>query len=174
MGPTFQHPSPMITRHPAWLICLIDNKPEARRIRAREASRLHSFRVSFLAVRCLLFAAAAVLLCCGPARADAASAETQQDSWQQEGVASYYGLAHQGRRTASGAIFDMNAMTAAHPWLPFGTRVRVTLRESGRAVVVVITDRLFSARRVIDLSMGAARELGIIQRGVASVTLAPE
>ncbi len=68
----------------------------------------------------------------------------------------------------------MNELTAAHPWLPFGSRVRVTLRDTGQAVVVVVTDRLHSARRVIDLSLGAARELGMLRRGVAHVVLAPE
>ena len=93
---------------------------------------------------------------------------------QQDGVASYYGSAHHGRRTASGSVFDMNDMTAAHASLPFGTRVRVTLQSTGREVVVVVTDRLRSARSVIDLSFGAARELGMLQRGIARVTLATE
>ena len=64
-------------------------------------------------------------------------------------------------------------MTAAHPWLPFGTRIRVTLLETGRSVIVTITDRLPSHRRIVDLSVAAARELGIIRQGVAMVTLAP-
>jgi rare lipoprotein A (peptidoglycan hydrolase) len=104
------------------------------------------------------------------AMADPASA----DAPQQVGLASYYGTAHHGRRTASGSIFDMNEMTAAHAWLPFGTRLRVTLEDTGRQVVVVVTDRLRSARSVIDLSFGAARELGMLQRGMARVTLAAE
>jgi rare lipoprotein A len=65
------------------------------------------------------------------------------------------------------------AMTAAHPWLPFGTRVRVLLAGSSHSVIVTITDRIYSTRRVLDLSVGAARELGIIGRGVAQVTLVP-
>jgi rare lipoprotein A len=87
-------------------------------------------------------------------------------------VASYYGGgAHCGRLTASGAPFHMMALTAAHPWLPFGTRVRVT-EETTRAVTVTITDRLPGARRIIDLSLGAARALGMVRRGVAMVVLA--
>jgi rare lipoprotein A len=93
---------------------------------------------------------------------------------EQHGVASWYGRAWAGRRTASGEIFDMNAMTAAHHWLPFGTRVRVTLKETGEQIVVTITDRLAAARRVIDLSQGAARALGMLERGVAQVTIDPE
>ena len=95
-------------------------------------------------------------------------------SWSGEtGVASFYGQAHQGRRTAGGTRFDQKAMTAAHPWLPFGTRVRVTLRNSSQSVLVTITDRLPASRRVIDVSLGAARTLGFIGRGVAQVSLSP-
>jgi rare lipoprotein A len=68
----------------------------------------------------------------------------------------------------------MNAMTAAHHWLPFGTRVRVTLLGTGRQIVVTITDRLGAARRIIDLSAGAAKELGMFGRGVARVAIDPE
>jgi rare lipoprotein A len=89
------------------------------------------------------------------------------------GKASYYGPAYDGRRSASGARFDQMALTAAHPWLPFGTKVRVTLAGSSRSVVVTITDRLYSSRRIVDLSLAAARALGMIRRGVAEVTLVP-
>jgi rare lipoprotein A len=89
------------------------------------------------------------------------------------GLASYYGRSHQGRRTASGAQFDRNILTAAHPWLPFGTRVRVTVAGTGRSVVVVINDRLASRRRIIDLSVAAARTLGMLSEGVAVVSLSP-
>ena len=87
------------------------------------------------------------------------------------GTASYYGRAHHGRRTASGNRFDMWAMTAAHPSLPFGTKVRVTIDGTDRSIVVTITDRLPSKTRVLDLSQGAARELGILQQGLAQVVL---
>jgi rare lipoprotein A len=91
----------------------------------------------------------------------------------QTGLASYYGSRHQGRRTASGVRFDQWALTAAHPWLPFGTKVRVTVETTGRSVVVTITDRLPSRRRVIDLSTAAARLLGIVRQGLAEVSLTP-
>ena len=91
----------------------------------------------------------------------------------QVGFASFYGPRHQGRKTASGALFEQDEMTAAHPWLPFGTRVLVTDRATGRQVIVTVTDRLGTRRRLIDLSLGAARELGMISRGVASVELTP-
>jgi len=89
------------------------------------------------------------------------------------GLASYYGSRHQGRRTASGTRFDQRALTAAHPWLPFGTKVRVTVEATGRSVVVTVTDRLPSRRRVIDLSTAAARLLGIVRQGLAEVSLTP-
>ncbi len=84
------------------------------------------------------------------------------------GYASWYGPGFHGKRTASGERFDQHAMTAAHRTLPFGTRVRVT--HKGRSVVVRINDRgPFVHGRVIDLSMAAAKRLGIA--GVAKVTL---
>lgn len=89
------------------------------------------------------------------------------------GTASYYGKAHHGRRTASGERFDMEAMTAAHPWLPFGTKVRVTIQGSDTSVVVTITDRIPSKTRILDLSVAAARQLGILSQGLAQVTLTP-
>jgi rare lipoprotein A len=91
----------------------------------------------------------------------------------QTGVASYYGKWHQGRRTASGEIFDDRKMTAAHPFLPFGTRVRVEVAGTDRSIVVTITDRLFNRHRIIDLSEGAASRLGIIRAGTAMVMLMP-
>jgi hypothetical protein len=110
------------------------------------------------------------LLACDPIGARA----EQQANWAGEsGYASYYGRAHQGRRTAFGARFDQGKLTAAHPWLPFGSHVRVTVAGTGRSVIVTITDRLYSDHRVIDLSLAAARSLGIVAQGVAMVSLAP-
>jgi rare lipoprotein A len=92
----------------------------------------------------------------------------------QSGVASYYGGRHNGRRTSSGAIFNEREMTAAHATLPFGTKVLVQLAGTDRSVVVTITDRLFSRHRIIDLSKGAAEQLGIVHQGLAMVMLTPE
>lgn len=88
------------------------------------------------------------------------------------GAASYYGKRFQGRRTASGERFNMNAMTAAHRTLPFGTNVKVTNRENGRTVVVRINDRgPFAGKRIIDLSRAAASKLGMIREGVVRVAI---
>jgi len=81
-------------------------------------------------------------------------------------MASYYGRRFHGRLTANGERFDMNAMTAAHKTLPFGTRLRVTYPRTGRSVVVRINDRgPFIRGRDIDLSRGAAERIGLIQQG---------
>ncbi|SDJ13770.1 septal ring lytic transglycosylase RlpA family protein [Billgrantia gudaonensis] len=88
----------------------------------------------------------------------------------QRGVASYYSDRFQGRTTASGEPFDQQALTAAHPSLPFGTRVRVTRPDTGNAVEVLINDRgPFVKGRIIDLSKRAARKLGMLHRGTAPV-----
>ena len=84
------------------------------------------------------------------------------------GKASFYGN-ESGNKTASGQRFNQNAMTAAHRTLPFGTKLRVTHR--GQSVVVTINDRgPFIKGRVIDLSKGAARAIGLTSRGVGHVT----
>jgi len=91
----------------------------------------------------------------------------------QTGVASWYGPGLQGNRTASGGTFDMWAMTAAHPCLPMGTKILVTVLGTGRSLIVTVNDRLPSRRRVLDLSVGAARALGIAGQGLAMVQLTP-
>jgi rare lipoprotein A len=84
------------------------------------------------------------------------------------GMASYYG-SESGSRTASGQRFNQNAMTAAHRTLPFGTKLRVT--HGGRSVIVTINDRgPFIRGRVLDLSTGAARAIGLTGAGVGRVT----
>jgi rare lipoprotein A len=89
---------------------------------------------------------------------------------EQVGRASYYGKKFQGRRTASGERYDMRALTAAHPRLPFGTVVTVTNMKNGRSVKVRINDRgPFIKGRIIDLSYAAARKLGMLSKGVARV-----
>lgn len=89
-----------------------------------------------------------------------------------QGIASFYGRGFAGRPTATGERFNPEAMTAAHRSLPFGTRVRVTNVRNGRSVVVRINDRgPFIRGRVIDLSTGAARTLGMIGSGLAPVRI---
>ncbi len=86
------------------------------------------------------------------------------------GIATWYGAVLDGHRTASGERFDMYAMTACHPTLPFGTMVRVVDKNTKRSVVVRINDRgILSAGRIIDLSYAAAQQLKIVKSGLASV-----
>ena len=88
------------------------------------------------------------------------------------GVASWYGPGHDGKRTASGERFDMNAMTAAHRTLPFGTIVQVTNLETQQSVRVRINDRgPYARKRILDLSAAAARSLGIKEKGTARVRI---
>lgn len=90
----------------------------------------------------------------------------------EKGRASWYGKNFHGKKMANGAPYNMNAMTAAHPELSFGTRVKVVNQRNGRSVVVKITDRgPYSGGRIIDLSKAAARRLGFIGEGVAPVVL---
>jgi rare lipoprotein A len=92
--------------------------------------------------------------------------------FSQTGVASWYGKSHHGKTTANGESFDMEALTAAHRTLPFGTIVKVTNLSNNRSVNVRINDRgPYVAGRIIDLSARAARELGIGENGVARVRL---
>src|SRR3954453_15963504 len=85
----------------------------------------------------------------------------------ESGEASYYSNFYHGRRAANGSRFDQRLLSAAHAWLPFGTKIRVPLPSNGQSVVVTVTDRIYSARRIIDLSVAAARELGIMHAGGA-------
>jgi rare lipoprotein A len=89
-----------------------------------------------------------------------------------EGVASWYGPDYDGKRTSSGERFDQDALTAAHAYWAFGTRVKVTLLSTRRSVVVRINDRFPSHKgRAIDLSRGAAKAIGLIGPGTGQVRL---
>jgi rare lipoprotein A len=86
------------------------------------------------------------------------------------GIASYYHDSLHGNKTASGKIYNKNKLSAAHKTLPLGTRVRVTDPKSGRSVELVVNDRgPFVKGRIIDLSRRAARELGMLRKGLAKV-----
>lgn len=90
----------------------------------------------------------------------------------QTGLASYYATKFEGKRTASGAVYHRDSMTAAHRSLPFGTRVRVTRLATGKSVDVVVNDRgPFRKGRIVDLSRRAAEQLDLVRAGVARVRI---
>lgn len=81
-----------------------------------------------------------------------------------QGVATWYGIKAHGAKTASGQVYDLYGMTAAHASLPFNTRVRVKNLKTGRSIVVTINDRLYQSNVLIKLSYQVARHLGLIKR----------
>jgi rare lipoprotein A len=93
----------------------------------------------------------------------------------QNGSASYYGAKFNGRRTASGEPYDPKKMTAAHKTLPMGTRIRVTRTSHGKegpSVEVRVNDRCGCTHgRIVDLSLAAAKRLGMLQSGVVPVRI---
>ena len=90
----------------------------------------------------------------------------------ERGRVSLYGEDFAGKTTANGETFDPDKLTMAHRTLPFGTRVRVTNLENQRSVVVTVNDRgPFVAGRIADLSLGAARQIGMVASGVVDATL---
>lgn len=91
---------------------------------------------------------------------------------QTHGKASYYGNSMHGHRTSDGSRYHKDSLTCAHRTLPFGTLLKVTNKRNGKEVVVRVTDRgPYIRGRVVDLSMAAARELGMVSMGVAPVTV---
>lgn len=119
-----------------------------------------------------LCAAAAMLVLAGQGRADLARNGKAEPAFRQVGVASWYGPGFHGRQTASGERFDQNDFTAAHRKLPLGSEVRVTNLENGRSITVEINDRgPYAKGRVLDLSRAAARQLGMVEDGVAKVRI---
>ena len=97
-----------------------------------------------------------------------------KDAWkdEMEGLASWYGADFNGRLTASGEVYDMYQMTAAHKTLPLGTVVKVTNQDNGKTVEVRINDRgPYVKGRIIDLSKSAASAIGIKESGTAPVKL---
>jgi len=94
------------------------------------------------------------------------------DVFRQDGIASWYGREFEGRPTASGEIFDASQLTAAHPTLPFGTRLIVTNQHNNKSVTVRVNDRgPFVPARIIDVSRAAAEQLDMIVTGTAPVSV---
>lgn len=121
--------------------------------------------------RTLFAALASACLLALPGKVAAEKAAQPGAGPVQTGSATYYSKRFEGRRTASGETFRNDALTAAHPSLPFGTTVMVTCLERGRSVVVRITDRLPSKRAIIDLTQKAAAQLDMLSAGRTRVSV---
>jgi len=101
-----------------------------------------------------------------------AELRTGQRGARERGMATYYSPRLAGHRTASGERYDPHQFTAAHPAIPFGTRVRVTRTDgTSRTVVVRINDRCSGGRKIIDVSQAAARQLDMLRAGIVPVEL---
>jgi rare lipoprotein A (peptidoglycan hydrolase) len=127
-------------------------------------------------MKSLLFSAGAGLLLSATLLLSGCGTTTKSmalSSKQQEGLASWYSHPFHGKRTSSGEIYNMNALTAAHPTLALNSIVEVTNKKNGKCVRVRINDRLPHNRkgRIIDLSKRAAKELDMMVDGVVPVTL---
>ncbi len=137
----------------------------------------HFFKLPFLAVLIGLGLSMVTLGTSNPFNSTAEAAQRGGHTKKRrvaatEGAASFYSGQFHGRKTANGETFSKDQLTAAHPSLPFGTWVRVTNLSNGKDVVVRINDRgPFVKGRIIDLSAGAAKEIGIMQSGVVQVKL---
>ena len=93
----------------------------------------------------------------------------------EEGIANFYSDKLQGKKTASGAVYDKNKLTASHKTLPYGTKVRVTNLDNGKSVVVTVNDRMKPGNpAVIDVTRRAAQDLGFTKTGKAKVKLEAE
>lgn len=113
-----------------------------------------------------------VLAGCGAATPRFGSIDARSTSDELSGFASYYAEEFHGRATASGEPYNMHDLTAAHRTLPFNSRIRVRNLDNGREVIVRINDRgPFKQGRVVDLSLEAAKHIGLIPTGTARVQL---
>lgn len=112
-----------------------------------------------------------------PASASTAQGDVAPQAEEQQGVAgiaSYYAKRYNGRRTNSGHRYDPQKLTAAHPTLPHGTRVRVINLANDKEVIVTINDRCRPRKHpFIDLSRAAAKQLGFLGKGIAKVRIIP-
>ena len=90
----------------------------------------------------------------------------------EEGIASYYSDVFQGKKTASGALYDKNKLTSAHRTLAFGTKIKVTDLKNNKSVIVTINDRgPHSKKRILDLSYAAAEKIDLINAGLSKVRI---
>ena len=121
----------------------------------------------------IAFSSTLLTVACGHRKAPVGAAMVRVKlGYQQRGIASWYGNPYHGRATASGEIYDMERLTAAHPRLPFGVTTRVENLQNGKTVDVKINDRgPFVRGRIIDLSRAAARQIDLLGPGITRVRI---
>ena len=121
----------------------------------------------------IVFCGSLLTVACSKKKAPAGAAMVRVKlGYQERGIASWYGNPYHGRATASGEIYDMERLTAAHPRLPFGVTTRVENLQNGKTVDVKITDRgPFVRGRIIDLSRAAARQIDLLGPGITRVRI---
>ncbi len=147
-----------------------------KRLKAMNASGPVAILLSLLAALAVANAAAAPAAPPAPAPAAqapavATAARPADGVGPTEGVASWYGAEFHGRRTSNGEIYDKEALTCAHRWLPFGSYLLVRSLDTGSSVVVRVNDRgPFAKDRILDLSEAAARLVGMVATGTARVS----
>ena len=99
-------------------------------------------------------------------------AKATQETHQLTGISSYYGGFRHGHKTASGEVFNMHALTAAHRTLPLGSHIQVTNLSNGKRITLKVTDRgPYKTGRILDVSQGAAKALGMLKSGTAKVRI---
>ena len=169
----------------AFTACKIRHRQKAP---ADNANRLQPQRTSSIGWICLATILAAIIGCAGspstPPTRDATSRpykvagkwyqpRSHAHGFRQKGIASWYGKKFHGRKTSNGEIYNMYGISAAHKTLPFNTVVRVHNLDNNAKIDVRINDRgPFVRGRIIDLSYGAARKLGMVGPGIARVEIA--
>lgn len=150
-----------------WSIVLLVPRNYSRRVPDGRNLNLMGYLRS---IRLALVAVSLLLAACGGATPPPMTSVSE--NWSEQGVASWYGPGFDGKRTASGEVYDMEEMTAAHKRLPFGTRVQVHNMDNGLRTEVRINDRgPFVDDRIIDLSMAAARDIEMLGPGTARVRI---
>ncbi len=157
---------------PAWLVKLFDRIEKARREVREQAKKTLAERKRSVPLPAPI--SSRVEARGAPSKRESSPGAEQGARPFERGIASFYGRRWDGRRTASGEIFDHTQLTAAHKTLPFGTFVRVVRKDNGKSVVVRINDRgPFRPGRIIDLSTAGARRLDMLDEGLVQVELYP-
>lgn len=134
---------------------------------------MHSFKNIFSPIRSMVLVIMVMVACSNMAWAsknEKKEVTNEKEATSKVGTASWYGPGFHGKKTSTGDKFDMNGLTCASNQYKLGTWLRVTNMKTGKSVVVRVNDRMHPRmKRIVDLSKGAAREIGMVSKGVAKV-----